>query len=171
MKKGVTDGRTDRRTDGRTERSVLRAAWSQLKIKTIHFWGWKQDYWSRQSSLDTSYLILAHEIYLIQNVLRFTPLRQSVKLKILMWESLNKTGRPKPINAHKSNALCIIKIPFQGIWHVLRNTRHSNGSATKLCYAMEWTNSFYWCRVFVWSKCIRFRSSDIYKVVIYAVII
>ena len=29
--KGVTDGRTDEKTDGRTERSVLRAAWSQLK--------------------------------------------------------------------------------------------------------------------------------------------
>ena len=29
--KGVTDGRTDGRADGQTERSVLRAAWSQLK--------------------------------------------------------------------------------------------------------------------------------------------
>ena len=37
--KGETDGRTDRQTDGRTdgraERSVLRAAWSQLKSKHI----------------------------------------------------------------------------------------------------------------------------------------
>ena len=31
--KGVTDRQTDRRTDRRTERSVLRAAWSQLKVK------------------------------------------------------------------------------------------------------------------------------------------
>ena len=30
--KGLTDRRTDRRTDGRTDRSVLRAAWSQLKM-------------------------------------------------------------------------------------------------------------------------------------------
>ena len=30
--KGVTDRQTDRQTDGRTERSVLRAAWSQLKM-------------------------------------------------------------------------------------------------------------------------------------------
>ena len=29
--KGVTDGLTDRQTDGQTERSILRAAWSQLK--------------------------------------------------------------------------------------------------------------------------------------------
>ena len=30
--KGVTDGQTDRQSDGQTEISVLRAAWSQLKI-------------------------------------------------------------------------------------------------------------------------------------------
>ena len=30
--KCVTDGQTDGRTDGRTDRSVLKAAWSQLKI-------------------------------------------------------------------------------------------------------------------------------------------
>ena len=35
--KGVTDRRTDRQTDGQTERGVLRAAWSQLKMKR-YFW-------------------------------------------------------------------------------------------------------------------------------------
>ena len=33
--KGVTDRQTDGQTDRRTERSVLRAAWSQLKIACI----------------------------------------------------------------------------------------------------------------------------------------
>ena len=33
--KGVTDRQTDRRTDGQTENTICRAAWSQLKKKSI----------------------------------------------------------------------------------------------------------------------------------------
>ena len=64
--KGVTDGRTDVRTDrqmdGWTERSVLIAAWSQLKIRTI-WQAW--DLWKLAQSCKQLHLLCPSDLWII----------------------------------------------------------------------------------------------------------